>query len=113
MKIEIYDPPMCCPTGICGPLVDPALMKINDAILSLKKQGVTVERYNLRGDFMSIKDNTLVMALIHKDGAKILPITVIKGAIFKTGEYPTYEELCRELNIEPLKSNKPITLRIG
>ncbi|HRX83200.1 MAG TPA: arsenic metallochaperone ArsD family protein, partial [Pirellulaceae bacterium] len=24
-KIEIYDKPMCCSTGICGPEVDPIL----------------------------------------------------------------------------------------
>jgi len=113
MKIEIFDPPMCCPTGICGPAIDPSLMKINDAILALKKQGVTVDRYNLRSDYMAIKDNTLVMAIIHKNGIKALPITVINEAIFKTGEYPSYEEICRELNIEPLKSNRPITLQVG
>jgi hypothetical protein len=27
MKIEIYDPPMCCPSGVCGPSVDPKLVK--------------------------------------------------------------------------------------
>lgn len=112
MKVEIYDPPMCCSSGICGPAIDPALLSMNDAILALKKQGVTVERYNLRGDFMAIKDNEPVMELIHKNGAKILPVTIIEGTVFKTGEYPSYEELCSKLNIEPLKYNKPITLRV-
>ncbi|HOT47391.1 MAG TPA: arsenite efflux transporter metallochaperone ArsD [Spirochaetota bacterium] len=113
MKVEIYDPPMCCPTGLCGPAVDPALMKISDAILALKKQGVSVERYNLKSDYMTIKDNTLVMAVIHRGGSKMMPITVIKGKIFKTGEYPSYEEICKELEIEPLKSNKPISIQVG
>lgn len=113
LRVEIYDPPMCCPTGLCGPAVDPALMKINDAILALKKQGVTVERFGLRSDYMAIKDKVLVMALIHRDGVKSLPITVINGAIFKTGDYPSYEEICKALNIEPLKSNKPMTLQVG
>lgn len=112
-KVEIYDPPMCCPTGICGPAVDPALMKMNDAILALKKQGVTVERYGLRSDYMIIKDRTIVMAIIHRDGIKSLPITVINGAIFKTGEYPSYEDICKALNIEPLQSHKPMTLQVG
>ena len=113
MKIQIYDPPMCCSTGICGPAVDPALMKISDAILALRKQGVTVERYNLKNDYMAIKDHTLFMDLIHKNGSKILPVTMIHGAIFKTGEYPSYDELCRELGIEPLQSHKPITIHVG
>ena len=113
MKVEIYDPPMCCPTGLCGPAVDPALMKISDAILALKKQGVSVERYNLKSDYMTIKDNLPVMAVIHRGGSKMMPITVIRGKIFKTGEYPSYEEICKELEIEPLKSNKPISIQIG
>lgn len=112
-KVEIYDPPMCCPTGLCGPAIDPALLKINDAILALKKQGVMVERFGLRSDYMVVKDKALVMALIHKEGIKSLPITVINGKIFKSGEYPSYEDICKELNIEPLKSNKPMTLQVG
>jgi hypothetical protein len=112
MKIEIYDPPMCCSSGICGPAVDPALLKMNDAVLALKKQGVTIERFNLKSDFLTFKDNARVMALLHESGTKILPVTMIKGKLFKTCEYPTYEELCEEFNIEPLKANKPLTLRI-
>jgi hypothetical protein len=47
MKIEIYDPAMCCSSGLCGPNIDPVLVKMNDAVMALKKQGVEVERYNL------------------------------------------------------------------
>jgi hypothetical protein len=25
-KLEVYDPAMCCSTGVCGPEVDPALV---------------------------------------------------------------------------------------
>ena len=113
MKVELYDPPMCCSSGICGPTVDPALLRMSDAILALKKQGVDVERYDLRSEYRAIKDNTPVMALIHKNGMKVLPITVIDGTVFKTGEYPSYEELCKALHIEPLKSHKPMTLQVG
>jgi hypothetical protein len=112
MKIEIFDPPMCCPTGLCGPAIDPALLKMNNAILALKKQNVIVDRYNLRSDYMLIKENKLVMDLIHKNGLKILPITLVEGKLFKLGEYPSYEELCKELNIEPLQTRKPITMKI-
>ncbi len=46
-KVEIYDPAVCCSTGLCGPVIDPVLVKVNDAVLALKKQGVSVERFNL------------------------------------------------------------------
>ncbi len=113
MKVEIYDPPMCCPTGLCGPAIDPDLIKMNDAILALKKQGVQVDRYNLRSDYATIKDNAQVMALVHKSGIKSLPITILNGTVFKSGQYPSYEELCGALGIEPLRTNKPITLQVG
>lgn len=109
MKIEIYDPAMCCSSGLCGPSIDPVLVKVNDTILALKKQGVEVERFNLAQQPKAFMENAEVKSLLTKNGKKILPVTIINGKVFKTGEYPTYEELCKELGIEPLKS-KPITL---
>ena len=45
-KIEIYDPALCCSTGLSGPAVDPVLVKVNDAVLALKKKGIEVGRFN-------------------------------------------------------------------
>jgi len=112
MKIEIYDPAMCCSSGLCGPAIDPVLVKMNDAVLALKKQGVEVTRFNLAqqpGEFLA---NKTVADLLHKNGKKILPITVVNGEVFKTGEYPSYEEICRALNIEPMKKGKPISVAV-
>ena len=47
MKVEIYDPAMCCSSGLCGPAIDPALVRVNDAMMARKRQGVEVGRYNL------------------------------------------------------------------
>lgn len=109
MKIEIYDPAMCCSSGLCGPSIDPVLVKMNDAVLALKKQGVEVERYNLAQQPRAFMENKKVADLLHKNGKKILPITIVNGEVFKTGSYPSYEDLCKELGIEPLK-HKPMTL---
>ncbi len=111
MKIEIYDPAMCCSSGLCGPALDPVLIKVNDAIIALKKQGVEVERYNLAQQPKAYMDNKAVADLLHKNGKKVLPITFVNGEVFKTGSYPTYEELCGALGIEPLK-HRPISLTI-
>lgn len=113
VKIEIYDPPMCCSSGLCGPTIDPELVKMNDAVLALKKQGANVERYNLLQQTKAFLDNKNVADLLHKNGRKILPVTVINGQIFKQGEYPSYEELCKALNVEPLTKGKPITLQVS
>jgi hypothetical protein len=112
MKVEIYDPAMCCSTGLCGPTIDPVLVAMNDAVLALKKQGVEVERYNILQQPKVFLVNEKVADLLHGNGKKILPITIVNGEIFKTGVYPSYEELCRALSIEPLKKGKPMTLPI-
>lgn len=111
MKIEIYDPAMCCSSGLCGPALDPVLVKMNDAVIALKKQGVEVTRFNLAQQPKEFMANKTVADLLHKNGKKVLPITFVNGAVFKTGEYPTYEELCAALGIEPLK-HKPMTLSV-
>ncbi len=110
MRIEIYDPPMCCSSGLCGPALDPVLVKMNDAVLALKKQGVAVERFNLAQQPKSFMDNKKIAELLKKNGKKILPVTLVNRDVFKTGEYPSYEDLCRALGIEPLKERKPISL---
>ena len=46
-KLAVYDPPMCCSTGVCGPAVDPVLPRVAADLDWLKRQGVQVERYNL------------------------------------------------------------------
>ena len=110
MKIEIYDPVMCCSSGLCGPALDPVLVKMNDAVLALKKQGVEVERFNLAQQIKEFMTNKIVADLLSKNGKKILPIIIVNGKVFRTGQYPSYEDLCRVLGIEPLKERKPISL---
>lgn len=110
MKIEIYDPAMCCSSGLCGPSIDPALIKVNDAVLTLKKQGIEVERFNLAQQPKAFMANKTVAGLLHKNGKKILPITIVNGQVCKTGEYPAYEELCNVLGLEPMKNSRPIAL---
>lgn len=110
-KVAIYDPAMCCSTGLCGPVIDPVLVKVNDAVLALKKQGVEVERFNLSQQIKDFMANEDVAGLLHKNGKKILPITMVNGSIFKTGEYSSYEDLCKALEIEPLQY-KPMTLSV-
>jgi sulfur carrier protein ThiS len=110
MKVEIYDPPMCCSSGLCGPAIDPVLVKMNDALLALKKQGVEIERFNLAQQPKAFLENRKVADLLHKNGKKILPITLVNGEVLLTAEYPSYEKLCETLGIEPLKQNRHISI---
>lgn len=96
ITIEIYDPPMCCPSGLCGPSIDPELLDINEAILKLKKEydgQVTIERYLLTQQGPKFMQNPNVLSLLKSNGVAILPITTIDGEVVKQKEYPSYDEL--------------------
>ena len=98
MKIEIYDPPMCCPTGVCGPTTDPALLEIQEAIIALKNEGVDVQRYSLSHQIQQFMNSSVVAELLNNQGMEVLPITMINGQVFKTKGYPSYKELKIALN---------------
>lgn len=98
-KMTIYDPAMCCPTGICGPSVDKNLLRVATVIKRLEKKGVAVQRYNLSSDPQAFVENQKVNELLMKEGPDILPITIVDGEVVKTKEYPTNEEFCKFLEI--------------
>lgn len=93
MKVEIYDPPMCCPTGLCGPTVDPVLMDVNEMVLKLKGEGVQVERYMLSAQPQAFVSNAEVYRLVRERQVAALPITVVNGCVIKTGAYPDLREV--------------------
>lgn len=97
MKIEFFDPPMCCSTGICGPSVDKTLVKLGENIEILKKKGIEVERYMITQQPLKFRENEEVYGLIMENGRDILPITTINGRVIKHGDYPTLKEIEKEL----------------
>jgi hypothetical protein len=100
MKImEIYEPAMCCSTGLCGVGVDPELLRISTVINTLKKKGIVVERYNLSNAPKSFVSNKDINSLIHEKGVEKLPATVIDGSIVLTDRYPTNDEIIEMLSL--------------
>ncbi len=98
-RIEIYDPAMCCSTGVCGPSVDAERVRIASAVKALQEKGFDVKRYGLSIEPQAFKDNKLISALLEKNDAKILPATLLDGEIVKTKEYPSNEELSQWLGV--------------
>ena len=95
MKIEFYEPAMCCTTGLCGPSVDEHLVRLNEGLKRLQAEdaALTVERYAINQRPFKFRDNADVYRLVTGTGKKVLPITVIGGKIIKTKSYPSYEEM--------------------
>jgi len=95
MKIEIYDPAMCCSTGVCGPSVDPELVRIQESLRQIQKQApaVKVERYGLSADPQAFVANTAVAELLKSEGPECLPVVIVDGIIISKGRYPGDEQL--------------------
>ena len=91
--IEIFDPAMCCSTGLCGTNIDPNLMRIAVIVDTLKKKGVNITRHNLKDEPMIYVTNTKVNNLLQAKGVDVLPITLVDGEVKVTGEYPTTRQM--------------------
>ncbi|MDY6065201.1 MAG: arsenite efflux transporter metallochaperone ArsD [Finegoldia sp.] len=100
-KISIYEPAMCCPTGLCGVSVDPELLRISTVLDRLKKEGIEVNRYNLSNAPMAFMESSVVNKFINEKGIDDLPITLVDGEIVKTGTYLTNEEFTDILDLSP------------
>jgi len=98
-KMIIFDPAMCCSTGVCGPAIDPELLRVSTIINNLEKNGVKVERYNLTNNPQAFVNNRTLCELLNKEGADVLPVTVVDGKIVKTKNYPTNDEFVKYLEV--------------
>lgn len=90
--IQVYDPPMCCSTGVCGTDIDPDLVNFAALLSQLGTQGVKIERYNLGQQPMAFAQNAAVKALLDKEGPESLPLIFLDGEVQLKGRYPTKEE---------------------
>lgn len=93
MRLEIFDPPLCCPTGVCGPSVDPELVRFNSDLAWLTGQGVGVDRFNLAQQPQAFAANPQVADLLGRAGVAALPLVLCEGKVVTTGCYPTREAL--------------------
>ena len=97
-KFVIYDPPMCCSTGVCGPNPDQALINLQDTLEKVRKMEAEVERYLITQSPQAFRDNPEIIKLIQEKQLKALPITTCDGKVVKTGAYPTFEEFKKFIN---------------
>ena len=83
--IQIYEPAMCCPAGVCGPAVDPVLARFSADFHWLAAQGVRVERYNLAQQPYAFAGNDVVKDALANYGNECLPLIVVNGAVVSRG----------------------------
>ncbi len=92
-KIQVYDPAMCCPTGVCGPAVDPALVEFASFLRMMSRQGVVVERFSLSQEPQKFVANPQVMEILDHGTYEALPLVFCDGQLIAKGSYPTREQL--------------------
>lgn len=92
-QLEVFDPPMCCSTGVCGPSVDPILPQFAADLEWLRSQGVTVERFNLSQQPGAFAGNESVKKALAESGNNCLPLILVDGRIVSQGVYPTRQAL--------------------
>lgn len=93
VDIEFFDPPMCCPTGLCGPTIDQELLDVSEMIQSLEDEGYKVERYQMTTHPGKFTGNPQVFQLIREKQMAALPITVFRGEIISDGYYPKLSDI--------------------
>lgn len=91
--LQVFDKPMCCSTGICGPQVDPVLPKFASDLAWLKDQGVAVERFNLAQQPQAFVSHADVKDAIRENHEQALPLVRVNGRIVSKGTYPSREQL--------------------
>jgi hypothetical protein len=99
-KLEVFDPAMCCSTGVCGPKVDPVLVRFAADLHWLANQSVAVERYNLAQQPQAFAASPVVKSALKEHGNECLPLILLDGTIASEGSYPTREELARLAGVE-------------
>jgi hypothetical protein len=96
--LEVFDPAMCCSTGVCGVSVDPVLVQFAADLKWVTEQGIAVTRHNLGQEPQAFAANPAVVREM-KSGMDRLPILLIGGAIVSTGLYPSRAQLAQKLGL--------------
>lgn len=94
-SIQVFDPAMCCSSGVCGTDVDQTLVNFSADVEWAKQNGITIERFNLAQQPMAFADNAVVKGLLERSGETALPVILVDGEMALAGRYPTRDELTR------------------
>lgn len=111
--VQIYDKPMCCSTGVCGPEVDPVLPQFAADLDWLKSQGLNVERYNLAQQPQAFIENKAIHQVLSTEGTESLPVVVIDGEIVSRKIYPSRDALSALVSGAPAKQPLPVAKASG
>lgn len=111
-SVEVYDPAMCCSSGVCGPSVDETLTQFAADVAWLDTAGVEVRRYGLAAEPARFVEHGEVNAVLTAQGEQGLPAVLVDGDLKCTGRYPSRSELATWTGA-PGSGGEPITTADG
>ena len=91
--VHIYDPSLCCSSGVCGEDVDQSLVDISATLVNAKAEGIEVVRHNLSNAPLDFAAEPAVKRLLTDEGSDALPAIVVNGRLVLSGRYPSIDEL--------------------
>jgi len=94
ISIQVFEPAMCCATGVCGPTIDPQLARFASDVAWLKSSDVHIDRYNLFQHPEAFAFDDAVADEL-RQGLEILPLVFVNGILRGRGKYPTRQDLAK------------------
>lgn len=105
--VRVFDPALCCSTGVCGPSIDPDLARFAADLDWLRGQGVPVERFNLAQDPAAFVEHVAVRDALGR-GVEVLPIVMVDDRVASEGTYPSRETLAALAGLVVRKVQLPL-----
>jgi len=110
--IHIFDPALCCSTGVCGTDVDQALVTAAADLDWASRKGADVQRFNLAREPLAFAENPVVRSFLERSGADALPLVLVDGEVALAGRYPSRTELSRWAGLSVLTA-LPVAAEAG
>ncbi|RZL84288.1 MAG: arsenite efflux transporter metallochaperone ArsD [Rhodococcus sp. (in: high G+C Gram-positive bacteria)] len=93
--IEIFEPALCCNTGVCGDDVDQVLVAFSADMDWVRSQGGDIARFNLASEPLAFAEREPVTAFLQVSGSEGLPLVLVDGVTAITGRYPDRTQLAK------------------
>ncbi len=97
--LKIYDPAMCCPTGVCGTEVDTTLVQLANFLSTLDKDKFEVNRFGLTTEPAEYVTNKEVSRILKEEGVESLPLFFIDDKLVHSKNYPSVPLLSSKLGL--------------
>ncbi|AXE37457.1 arsenite efflux transporter metallochaperone ArsD [Acidipropionibacterium virtanenii] len=107
-SIRVYEPALCCNTGVCGPDVDQDLVTFTADLDAVQQAGADADRANPASEPQAFAASPAVLAFMNTVGSEGLPLTLVDGATTLTGRYPTRDEMLRWTGLAAREPEIPV-----